>query len=214
MVDNAELQHRISSVMDDPGARALAHVYGEAYLNAIPEGQVADYLEEFESFLSDVVEKFPEFSQALLSGMVSRDNKLRLLQQVTEGRASEIFASFLQVLARHERLPLLPAIYRQCLHQQELRTNHQRVQVTSARTLSEQSLESLTQKLGAALPFQPIIEARVDPSLIGGLHIRVGDTVYDGSLRTRLKQLQARLRERSSHEIQSGRNRFSHSAGN
>ena len=47
-----------------------------------------------------------------------------------------------------------------------------------------------------------------------GLVIQVDDTVYDGSLRTRLKQLRGRLDNRSIHEIQSGRDRFSHPKGN
>ena len=66
-------------------------------------------------------------------------------------------------------------------------------------------------RLKELFPFQPVLEPAVDPSLLGGLRIRVGDTVYDGSLRARLKQLRHRVRERSLHEIQSGRDRFSHS---
>jgi F-type H+-transporting ATPase subunit delta len=59
--------------------------------------------------------------------------------------------------------------------------------------------------------FEPILETRLDTSLLGGVIIRIGDTVYDSSLRTRMKQLHERLRERSLHEIQVGRDRFSHS---
>ena len=63
-----------------------------------------------------------------------------------------------------------------------------------------------------SVPVGPAVIGRVvDPDILGGLRIRVGDTVYDGSLRARLTQLRHRVRERSLHEIQSGRNRFSHS---
>ena len=54
----------------------------------------------------------------------------------------------------------------------------------------------------------------VGPEILGGLIVRIGDTVYDSSLRTRLRQMSGRLRERCLHEIQRGRDRFSHSAGN
>ena len=54
---------------------------------------------------------------------------------------------------------------------------------------------------------------QVDESLIGGLVIQVGDTVYDSSLRTRIKTLAGRLTERTLNEIQSGRDRFSHPEG-
>jgi len=56
---------------------------------------------------------------------------------------------------------------------------------------------------------EPIIETATDAKLIGGLVIRVGNTVYDGSLRNRLNQLAKRMQQRSLHEIQSGRDRFS-----
>ncbi|MCA9036130.1 MAG: F0F1 ATP synthase subunit delta, partial [Planctomycetaceae bacterium] len=48
----------------------------------------------------------------------------------------------------------------------------------------------------------------------GGLIIQVGDTVYDSSLRSRLQQLRGRLVEKALNEIQSGRDRFSHTEGN
>jgi F-type H+-transporting ATPase subunit delta len=48
----------------------------------------------------------------------------------------------------------------------------------------------------------------VDPSLLGGLVVRTGDYVYDASVRTRLETIRKQLIERSSHEIQTGRDRF------
>ena len=73
------------------------------------------------------------------------------------------------------------------------------------------TFEKIREKLASVLAAQPVVESVVDPKVLGGLRIRVGDTVYDGSLRARLKQLRHRVRERSLHEIQSGRDRFSHS---
>ena len=52
------------------------------------------------------------------------------------------------------------------------------------------------------------------PSLIGGVVLRVGDTVYDGSVARQLEQVREQMIDRSVHEIQSRRNRFGHSAGN
>ena len=58
----------------------------------------------------------------------------------------------------------------------------------------------------------PVITLEVDPSLIGGLVVQVGDDVYDASVRTRLEQLRDRLIEGKTHEIQSRRDHFSHPA--
>jgi len=196
--------------MEDPQTGAIARVYAQAWLGAIPPGQAQDLLEEFQSFLEDVLAPNPEFARLLTSGVAGRDDKLRLIDRVLAGRASPLFANFLKVLARHERLDLLPVIFRQATLLHEKATGRGRVQVTTALPLGAEQLRAIEQRLSEQLPFAPIIEQAIDPGLIGGMRIRIGDTVYDGSLRLRLRQLRERVRERSLHEIQSGRNRFSH----
>ena len=55
---------------------------------------------------------------------------------------------------------------------------------------------------------EPVLHTRVDPDLLGGLVVRVGDWLYDASVRTRLADIRDQVIQRSSHEIQSGRDRF------
>ena len=61
---------------------------------------------------------------------------------------------------------------------------------------------------------RPYWRAVIDPELIGGVVVRVGDTVYDGSVATNLKQLRQQMINRSVHEIQSRRDRFRYPGGN
>ena len=212
MVDPQTPKTRIASVVQDPSAQAVARVYADAFLDAAASVGVQDALEEFASFLDDVLALHPDF-ESLLTGILGRDDKIAIINRVVEPLGSELFTNFLRVLARHERLDLLWLILNESRHKHEVRTGRERVQVTSAKTLSGEHLEKIRQCLDEALPFEPILETNVDPSLLGGLVIRVGDTVYDSSLRTRMKQLRQRLRQRSLHEIQSGRDRFSHPEG-
>ena len=79
----------------------------------------------------------------------------------------------------------------------------------SAVPLDEGQLERLRQELRADFRREPILTAVVDPELLGGLVVRVGDWVYDASVRTRIETVRNQLIERSSHEIQLGRDRFS-----
>ena len=211
MAGKTQIKTRIESVMEDPHTGAVARVYADAFLNAVPPAELEAALEEFRSFVEDLLDKQPDFSRLLLSGTVSRDVKLALIDRVLAGRASDLLTNFLRVLARHDRLDLLPLILAQASIEYEKRTGRKRVQVVSAQPLSDGALEKIRERLAALLPFQPVLEPAVDPDILGGLRIRVGDTVYDGSLRARLKQLRSRVRERSLHEIQSGRNRFSSS---
>ena len=214
MPDPEELQTRIPSVLEEPSAQAVARVYADAFLKAAQSAGADAALEEFGSFLSDVLEKTPQFEQLLLSGIVGRDEKVGIIERVVGPRGSPLFTNFLKVLARHDRLELLPIILRESRAMHEKAQGKGRVRVTSARRLSEADTGRIRDRLKAALPFDPILENSVDPSLLGGLIIQVGDTVHDSSLRTRLKQLRAHLRQRSLHEIQSRRDRFRTAEGN
>jgi F-type H+-transporting ATPase subunit delta len=202
---------KTSELQSDPQTQAVARTYANAYLNSAPAEQVAGLIEEFNSFVNDVLERNPDFRTLLNSAMITRDEKLAVLGRTMTPSASPTFGNFLCVLANHERLSLLPEILDEVQRQYEIRSGKKRVQIVSGRTLSSASIDNIQRQLEQTLPFHPILEISVDPTLLGGLVIRVGDTVYDSSLRSRVKQLRDRLRQRSIHEIQSGRDRFSHS---
>ncbi len=213
-MDSQDLRTRIPSVMEDPGARSVAKVYSDAYLDLAGGNGIPAALEELGSFVSDVLGANPEFDRMLRTQELNVDAKRQLLEKVVVPRSTPLFADFVRVVCQHDRLDLLPLIHDLAVREAERRLGQRRVQVTSASELSSGALESIRNNLAKALSTQPILETRVDPSLLGGMTIRVGDTVYDGSLKTQVKQLRARLRERCLNEIQRGRDRFSHQDGN
>ena len=67
------------------------------------------------------------------------------------------------------------------------------VTVTLARAMDSAGLEELSGKLSALLGKEAIPHVRVKPAILGGVHLKTGDTVYDGTLRRRLKQLRKQL---------------------
>ena len=213
MADQNPPASRVSSVMEDPSSQALARTYADALLDAAGSG-TTEVLEELTSFVDDVLAKLPQLRDVFFSRVVGRDEKIHLVDRVFSGKASPLLANFLRVLVRHDRLDLVPLIAREARLRQEARSGKQRVQIKTAMPLSDQSRDRLRQRLAESLPFEPILETQVDPSLIGGIVIRVGDTVYDSSLATRVAQLRDRIQQRSLHEIQSGRDRFSSAEGN
>ena len=212
MSAKSEIWIRPRSVMEVPSTQALSRVYADAFLAAANGVGVGAALSEYRSFLDEVVEKFPELRRLLGSAIMNRDEKVKIVSRISEGRCSEFFANFLKVLARHDRLDLLSTIYQESERRFETESGKRRVQVRSAVSLTPEMQARIVDSLQTRLGFQPLLEVHVDPALLGGLVIRIGDTVYDSSLRTRLKQLRARFSQRKLHEIQSGRDRFSHPA--
>lgn len=203
---------RVRSVLEDPSTQAIANVYATSFLDAAGD-QGGDRLEEFTSFVNDVLNANPEFRTILISGVANRDEQLQIIDRVIGPHGSEFFANFLKVLAKHERLGLLPAILEATQLEFEKRNGQQRVQVVSVTPLDDYALGRVREKIASAFSFDPIIENVTDPKLLGGLVIRVNNKVYDGSLRSRLNQLAKRMQQGSLHEIQSGRDRFSHPEG-
>jgi F-type H+-transporting ATPase subunit delta len=198
---------RVKRVLDDPSTQAISRVYATALLDAAGDDG-AGAVEELDSFI-DVLDAHENFRSIFLSGIMNRDEQLGVIDRVVAPRASGNFSNFLRVLAEHDRLSLLPAILVLATLELEKRNGQQRVEVVSARALDEATLERVRKQINDAFDFEPIIEPSTDPGLIGGLVIRVGNKVYDGSLRSRVNQLAKRLQQECIHEIQSGRDRFS-----
>jgi F-type H+-transporting ATPase subunit delta len=211
MADREKIRTRPASVLEDPSAQTIARTYADALLEAAKDqGGGAEVLDEMDAFIEQILEKHPEFNDILLSSIVSRDDKVALIDRAIAPHTSEIQANFLRVLAQHDRLEILPLIVSEARVKFEKGAGKQRVGVTSAIPLSDSARKKVYDQLNAALPFDPIVEEIVDPSLLGGLIIRIGDTIHDSSLRTRMKQLRSSLQERTLNEIQSGRDRFGH----
>jgi F-type H+-transporting ATPase subunit delta len=120
----------------------------------------------------------------------------------------------MKVLNQHERLNLLRPILAAAKELRDQRAKRIRVQVRSAVPLADDQADRLRQQLRESLRLDPVLRTEVDPELLGGVVVRVGDWLYDASVRARLDSIRNQLIERSSHEIQSGRDRFSVASGN
>ena len=206
-------QVAVPTVFDEKSTE-LARTYANAILGAAEAhgGSAEPVIDELEELLADVWVGQPKFAALLSSGSVASLEKDRILLQTFEGRAVPIVLNFLRVLNRHDRLSLLPAIVRQVRASWDRKQNRLPVTVRSAVPLDETAQAALTARLTTMIHATPILRLEVDPSLIGGLVIQVGDDVYDASVRTRLARLRDRLIESQTHEIQSRRDYFSHSA--
>lgn len=199
----------------DVGVEHVATVYAQAVLGAAEgEGQAASLLEEFDSLVGDVLDRFPALERLLGSALVSHDEKVALLERVLGATASPILMSSLSVISAHGRLDCLRAIHLKLHHLDDERRGRVRVTLTTAAPIDAALAAQVAAGLRRALGGEPVVECRADPALIGGAVVRVGDTVYDGSLATQLENVRKHMIDRSVHEIQIRRDRFRYPAGN
>ena len=203
----------IEPITADVSAQRIARVYAEALYDAAEaKGQTKEVFDELNALIFDVFQQNPALEEYLTGSAVGRDHKKDALQKTFAGRSSETLANFLQVLNSHDRLELLRAIQRAYKELFEERTGMILVEVRSATPLSEQQVDRLRGELRESFKRDPILAAKVDPDLIGGFMVKVGDWLYDATVRTQLETLRNQLIENSSHAIQSGRDRFSSQA--
>lgn len=172
----------------------LARTYGDALVNAAEKtGDAEDVLDELDAIRDFVTTRFPTFAVMMDSPVRSTSDKDDVIVKTFEGRVLPTSIHFLRVLNRHGRLGMLGSILRSARETWERRQNRRRVSVRSAVALTDDQRVKLIERLAGALNATPELSAVVDPALIGGLIVQVGDVVYDGSVRNRLEQLRNRL---------------------
>ncbi|HEX4144022.1 MAG TPA: ATP synthase F1 subunit delta [Pirellulales bacterium] len=198
----------------DAASQEVAAVYAKALLSATETaGNTAKLVTEAEQIV-DWLAGSPKFEQILASELLGDDEKQKLIDRVFAPRYERTLVDFLRVLSRRDRLGLLRPILREFGRQHGEVRGNVRVQVTTAAALPEAAAKQLAKALRPLVAGEPQLEVKVDPDLIGGAVVRVGDTVYDGSVARQLKRLESQMINRSVHEIQSRRDRFRHSGGN
>ena len=194
----------------DVSARRIAKVYAAALLNsAEKDGQAETVLAELDSLVRDVFERELQLEVLLSSAAIGRHARRASLQKIFGGRASTTFISFMQVLNDHERLGLLRPILAAASAMYDERHRRLRVLVSSAVPLPDDIRQRIENGVRTFFHLEPVLIPLLDPALLGGLKVRIGDMQFDGTVRNRLDNLRDQILARSSHEIQSRRDRFS-----
>jgi F-type H+-transporting ATPase subunit delta len=212
-MNHDQIQERARELQADVTAQRIAAVYAEALLDAAGPEQAEGVVGELRSLVHEVFAANPEAEEFFASRAVSREHKEAAADRAFRGAASETFLNFLHVLNRHDRLDLLRPILAEAQELFNRRAGRVRVQVRTARPLGEDQQERLKREVREALRLEPFLEVKEDPELLGGVVVRIVNWVFDGSVRTRLDNLRKEIIERSSHEIQRRRDRFSSDAG-
>ena len=177
-----------SSVLFARYARALVDVVMEDG----QEQQVTDGL----SVYREIFQKVPDLLNVFDSPAVPRDAKERVLKDLfARYPVSPTTANFLRTLLGHNRIRYFHEIFDYYVRTMNARKGIVAAQVTAASPLSEQDQASLRATLAGATSRTVVLDLVTNPDLLGGLVVQIGSTVYDGSIRTQLTEMQRRLRE-------------------
>lgn len=171
----------------------IARNYAEALLEAAEASGHVDRYGRLMEAVAGAVSADERIAAVLDSPRVAKGVKSRLLAEALEGAAAPEFIRFLQAVVRRGRQGLLVEIAQQYEGLVDLKENRVHAGVALPRepdaALRRQIVERLAQVLGKEVR----AHFRTDPALLGGVVVRVGDRVYDGSIKRRLNVLRRRM---------------------
>lgn len=173
--------------------RSSAVAYATALLQLANEQQQAEAVGQELAEIGKVIETTPAFAAFLSDPSISEAERQRTLEKVFKGRVSPLVYNTLGVLNHNRRIGVLPGVidaYRELLDKQLGKIE---VDVIVAQKLGSMELEQVRQRISQAIGKQAVLRQKEDPSVIGGLVIRIEDKLIDGSVRSQLEAMRRRL---------------------
>ncbi|HET6950787.1 MAG TPA: ATP synthase F1 subunit delta [Acidimicrobiales bacterium] len=167
--------------------RTLA--YAEALFSiARAEGTLGEVEDELFRF-SQTLQGNDELRDALTDASSPASRRQQIVEDLLGGRASATTVALVSMVVGTGRARDLPAIIRQLVDMSAAEANKEVAEVRSAIPLNDDQRKRLAEALGDATGKQVEVKVVVDPTVLGGIVAQVGDTVIDGSVRSRLDQL-------------------------
>ena len=170
----------------------IAEVYARSLFEVASEQDVLDSVREQLGQFADALHENRELSVFFFSPYFSTQEKKEGLKRLLS-EPEEIFINFLEALTERHRMPAVFRIRHRVDQLWEEAHQLLPVQVTSAISLDEQIVRSIGEKIGEQTGREVELSSTVDPDILGGIVLRVGNFILDASIRNRLEQLRKQV---------------------
>ncbi len=173
--------------------RGVATRYAQALLDTSQKTGVLDDVADSFSGVAQVYAENPDLETFLEGPQVSDKEKLQLLDSVFGSRVEPVLLHFFHLLLEKGRIEFLAEIQAAFQEMVEVAQGFMRADVVTAVPLPEDLEQDLADKLAALTGKKVTLLKRVDPSVVGGVRVCMGDQVIDGTIRTNLTKMRAQL---------------------
>jgi F-type H+-transporting ATPase subunit delta len=184
---------RVPSQTQESGG--LSQRYSQALFELADEERALEAVANDLDSLSAMIASSDDLNRLIRSPVISRADQLRAMTALVEAAGMHaLTGKFIGLLARNRRLFVLPGIIRAFRDLLARRRGETAAEVTSAHQLSEAHLEALAAALKKVVGTEVSIVDRVDPSILGGLVVKVGSRMVDSSLSAKLQRLRLAMK--------------------
>lgn len=171
----------------------VARNYAETLLDVAERHEGLEAFGDGVEFVARLIDESPSFRVFLETPQIAASEKKEVVRAVFARALPAMLINFLLVTIDKRRQRLLRAIAEEYQTLVDERLGRMRVEVTLARPIGDRELAEVQQQLSILLDREAIPQVRVKPGILGGVVVRTGDTIYDGSLRRRLDGMRRSL---------------------
>lgn len=176
--------------MRDP---TIARNYAEALFQSGEAAGVAERYGHLIEVVAGAISADQRIRVILESPRVTKDHKRELLARALKGHAPDPFIRFLGAIIKRNRQGLIPQVAEQYLALLDVKQNRLHAGVTIARQPDENLQKEIARRLSETFGKTVVPHFRHEPAILGGLVVRIGDRVLDGSLRRKLLVLRRQM---------------------
>lgn len=171
-------------------AKLVSKVYGDALFSLALEENKLDEVWEEVKLLSSALQENKEFTNMMTHPDMTQEKGIALLEEAFGGKLSDVMMGFFQVLVKKGRfseiLSVLDYFQKEAKEYKKIGV----VYVTTPTGLTEEQKSSIVERLTQISGYQTLeMNYVVDPGLLGGIRIRIGDRVVDNSIQTKLEEM-------------------------
>jgi ATP synthase F1 delta subunit len=175
----------------------LARVYGRSLFEVAREQEKLEILREQLGQFADALHENRDLEIFFFSPYFSTKEKQQGLQKMLDG-ADDRLLSFLDLLIENHRMPVIFRIRREYERLWEQENRLLPVVLTSAVELDEQTVKELGERIGERTGNTVMLTTKVEPDILGGIVVQVGNSILDASIRNRLEQLRTQVAQGAS----------------
>ncbi len=164
-------------------------------------GAADQVIEQLARLVDEYLDASPPLAAAFSSPRIDEDEKVRIIDRIFGDEFHPILVKFLKVMAARGRLGYITAVRRAADNLHDEMLGRVLASIQTAVPLDDDLRHQITQRLGALMNKQVRLRESVDPDLIGGMLIRIGDRVFDSSVSNRLDKMARRTRDGFSSQL-------------